>query len=88
MGDEPARATLAHILQRAKEAGAMVSSFSQFCDFVRTKKWTIAEITCEHPPSEELMQFIGCIGLDKYEEWAMEYSKHPPIVEQASQSGQ
>ncbi len=44
-------------------------SFSQFCKMVRENEWTVDEIRCNVQPTEEILEAMEVVGLDKWEEY-------------------
>lgn len=52
-------------------------TYKQFCQRIKQEGWTLAQIRCDVPPSQELLDFIEEAG-DDYERFVL----HPKVNRQ------
>lgn len=80
--DNPARpprmfgsAMLAYVeLERDKKQPNKPGTFARFCQAVERNGWTIEQLRCDEPPTEELLAFIAETG-DDYERCVELYAR-------------
>ena len=51
-------------------------TYKDFCQTVAEHGWTVADLRCDNaPPSEELLEIMDVLGLDKYEAFVVRFEK-------------
>lgn len=49
--------------------------YNAFLKLVAENRWTLADLRCEVRPSEELLEVMGQVGLDRYEEFVTRFEE-------------
>lgn len=49
--------------------------YDQFKAMVADKGWTLAQLRCDTPPSDDLLELMAVLGLAKYEQFVMRLRK-------------
>jgi hypothetical protein len=49
--------------------------YSQFVDLVRARGWSVPQLRCDVTPTQEVLDLMDNIGLEKFEDFVMRYSR-------------